>query len=77
MGLGQGSDSMTSIQTAKITTWTYTNGIEPAYAVMRSAIRDWIWAARSACCVRTLGWCSPPLVGVVFKLTSKVRWAGV
>jgi hypothetical protein len=31
---------MTSIQTASISTWTYTNGIEPAYAVMKSAIRD-------------------------------------
>jgi hypothetical protein len=53
--LGHGSDSTKSIQHAKTTMWMYTNGMDPANAVIESAMRSWTFAARRAACSMTTG----------------------
>jgi hypothetical protein len=45
VNVGHGLPSKTSIQRAKAAAWRYTNGMEPANAVMRSARRSWTLSA--------------------------------
>jgi len=55
VSVGQGLASRKIIQRAKPAAWTYMNGMDPANAVMASAIRNWTSAARCACCAVTTG----------------------
>ena len=41
---------------ASAAAWMYTNGMEPANAVIASATRSWTSAARRAACSTTTGW---------------------
>src|SRR6478672_22138 len=73
VSVGHGLFSKTSIHVANRTTWRYTKFIEPANAVIWSAIRSCTSAARFWNCVTTTGWCTTlgSSLGMVTSLSTR------